>query len=167
MSAKVAKQRFGKGHYHFITCWCYERQPKLELEKDRDRFVRLLEEVRVKFRFQVAGYVVLPEHVQFLMSDPEIDTAERSVAMLKQRYGRRFNVSARSTDQVWETAFTDQHVWEPEAITARLREMHEAPVRRGLVASATEWAWSSARDYAGEPGGVVTVELAGIHAGAS
>jgi hypothetical protein len=58
---------------------------------------------------------------------------------------RRYNTSARSTEQVWETKYQDTHVFTPERIEERLRFMHEQPVKAGLVESAAEWAWSSAR----------------------
>ncbi len=93
---------YGKGHLHLITCNCYPKQPKLELEKHRNVFVRLLEEIRVKFRFSVAGYVVMPDHFRLLMVEPAVDTAANSIDMLQQRYQRRYNTSARSTEQVWE-----------------------------------------------------------------
>jgi hypothetical protein len=63
---------------------------------------------------------------------------------VRQRYGRRYNTSARSTEQVWETKYQDTHVFTPERIEERLRFMHKQPVKAGLVGSAAEWGWSSA-----------------------
>ena len=153
-------QRLGKGHYHFVTCACYGRQTKLAEARHRDLFLQLLEEVRAKFRFSVAGYCVMPDHFQLLITDPEIDTAAHSVETLQQRYQRRYNNSVRETEPVWATPCSDLHVWTPEGIAGRLRLVHEAPVRAGLVETATDWDWSSARDYAGGMCGVVTVTLA-------
>ncbi len=130
-------------------------------------FVQLLEVVRVKFRFGVAGYVVMPDHFQLLMTDPEIDTAANSMATLEQRYQRRYNNSVRETEPVWATPYADVNVWTPESVVGRLRLMHEAPVRRGLVASATEWVWSSAREYAVGAGAELVggvVEIMGVSA---
>jgi putative transposase len=141
---KGQKQVYGKGELHFITMTCYGHQTKLGVEKHRDLFVQLLEEVRGTFGFRVAGYVVMPDHVHLLITEPERDTAAEAMAMLRQRYGRRYNTSARSTEQVWETKYQDTHVFTPERIEERLRFMHEQPVKAGLVASAAEWAWSSA-----------------------
>jgi len=149
---------YGKGHLHLITSECYQKQARLGIEKHRDVFVRLLEEVRVKFRFTVAGYVVMPTYFQLLMAEPSIDTVANSVEMLQQRYRRRYNNSARSDAQVWETRYADTHVYGPERTDARLTAMHQAPVKAGLVATPAEWEWSSARFYAGLPDGVVTVE---------
>jgi putative transposase len=141
---KGQKQVYGKGELHFITMTCYGHQTKLGVEKHRDLFVQLLEEVRGTFGFRVAGYVVMPDHVHLLITEPERDTAAEAMAMLRQRYGRRYNTSARSTEQVWETKYQDTHVFTPERIEERLRFMHEQPVKAGLVGSAAEWAWSSA-----------------------
>jgi putative transposase len=149
---------YGKGHLHLFTCVCFRHLPKLGEEKHRDVFVRLLEELRVKFRFSVAGYVLMPDHFRLLMREPEVDTAANAVETLQARYRRRYNNSARSDDQVWENRFTDTHVVGGEAVAAALVSMHQQPVRAGLAESPEDWPWSSARAYAGLPEGVVTVE---------
>jgi hypothetical protein len=46
--------------------------------------------------------------------------------MLRHRYGRRYNNSARTDEQVWETKWTDAHVVGAEAIEARMRFLQEA-----------------------------------------
>jgi putative transposase len=158
---KFREPVYGKGHLHLIACTCYQKQPKLGEEKHREVFARLLEELRVKFRFGVAGYVVMPDHFKLLMREPEIDTAANAIEMLQARYRRRYNSSARSDEQVWESRFTDAHIVGADAVAATLASMHAEPVKAGLVSRAEEWTWSSARAYAGLPEGVVTVEQAG------
>ncbi|HEX4037943.1 MAG TPA: transposase [Acidobacteriaceae bacterium] len=149
---------YGKGHFHLISCSCCQHQPKLGQEKHRDVFLRLLEEVRVKFRFAVVGYVAMPDHFRLLIAEPEIDTTANAVEVLQARYRRRYNNSARSDEQVWESRFSDTHVVGAEAVAARLSSMHQEPVKAGLVLAPEEWPWSSARAYAGLPEGVVTVK---------
>jgi putative transposase len=78
--------------------------------------------------------------------------------MLRQRFGRRYNTSARTDEQVWETRYSDVHVFAADHIAERLNFMHQAPVKAGLAEAATDWEWSSARRYAGMPEGVVTIE---------
>jgi putative transposase len=43
----------------------------------------------------------------------------------------------------------DRNLTEPRAIHNTIDYIHENPVRRGLVPSAEDWIWSSARDLAG------------------
>ena len=67
------------------------------------------------------------------MAEPEVDTAANSIEMLRQRYQRRYNNSARSTEQVWESRYSDMHVFGREKIAAQLDLMHQEPVKAGLV----------------------------------
>ncbi|HUY80229.1 MAG TPA: transposase [Acidobacteriaceae bacterium] len=156
--AKFSDAVYGKGHLHLIACACSRKLPKLAEEKHRDVFVRLMEELRVKFRFAIVGYVVMPDHFRLLMREPLIDTAANAVKTLQARYRRRYNSSARSDEQVWETHFSDRHIVGAEAVAATLAAMHAEPVKAGLAAASEQWEWSSARAYAGLPEGVATVE---------
>jgi hypothetical protein len=53
-------QRFHHiGHWHFITCSCYHRQPFLSSARCRDVFVEMLEQVRQKYDFGIAGYAAI------------------------------------------------------------------------------------------------------------
>lgn len=149
---------YGKGHLHLILATCFQKQPKLAEEKHRNVFVRLLEELRVKFRFAIVGYVVMPDHFRLLLREPEIDTAAHAVETLQARYRRRYNSSARSDEQVWESRISDTHILGDSSIAATLAALHAEPVRAGFVSTPEDWEWSSARAYAGLPEGVVTVE---------
>src|SRR5512146_576758 len=69
------KRYYGYGHLHFITFSCYRRQPLLAQASVRDQFLKILEEVRCRYRFVVVGYVVMPEHVHLLINEPELGTS--------------------------------------------------------------------------------------------
>jgi len=43
-----------------------------------------------------------------------------------------------------------RNVIEPATLFYLIETIHSNPVRRGLVANATDWIWSSARFYAGD-----------------
>jgi len=79
---------YGAHHLHFITWSCYRRQPLLRSARRRDCLVDILEQVRRKYRSVVVGYVVMPEHVHLLMSEPEIGTPSDVMRVLKQRSAR-------------------------------------------------------------------------------
>src|ERR1035441_6400828 len=56
---------------HFITFSCCRRQPLLSSARCRDLFLTVLEQVRRRYRWVVLGYVVMPEHVHLLVSEPQ------------------------------------------------------------------------------------------------
>lgn len=55
---KGLRRRYGHQHLHFTTCSCYRRLPLLASVKARNVLVKILGEVRDRYRFQLAGYVV-------------------------------------------------------------------------------------------------------------
>ncbi len=65
------KRYYGKGHLRFITFSCYRRLPQLKTVRARDIFVQELGKVRDETGFRLLGYVVMPEHVHLLMSEPK------------------------------------------------------------------------------------------------
>ncbi len=155
---KGQKSTYGRGELHFITIHCFRHYTKLGVEKHRNLFEQLLEEVRHKFRFKILGYALLPAQAMLLISEPERETADEAMQTLKQRYGRRYNVSVRLNEQVFEPRDIDVHAKTADYILAALTQMHQAPVKEKLVENAVDWEWSSARRYAGLPEGTVTLE---------
>ncbi len=161
------ERRYGAGHLHFITASCYRRAPLLDSSLRRDMLLRVLEDVRQRYGFVVVGYVVMPEHIHLLISEPERGTPSVVVQALKlglvQRLfpsvrGPRSKTSAlppRPRQRFWQRRFYDFNVWSAEKRVEKLRYLHRNPVQRGLVEHPEEWKWSSFRSYAfGETGPV-------------
>jgi REP-associated tyrosine transposase len=136
--AKGQRREYGKGELHFITSVCFRRQPKLAEEKHRALFLQLLEQIEHKFGFEVRGVAVLPDRFHLLMTEPAGDTVDHAIEMLRHRYGRRYNSSARTDEQVWETKWTDAHVVGAEAIEARMRFLREAELKAEAFASSDD-----------------------------
>jgi hypothetical protein len=58
-------------------------------------------------------------------------------------------------NRIWQRRFYDFNVWSEHKQVEKLRYIHRNPVKRGLVTSPEDWAWSSFRAYAyGEEGPV-------------
>lgn len=85
---KGLRRVYGGGDWHFITCSCYRRQPFLGSAKRRDLFLEVLEEVRARYEFDIAGYVVMPEHFHLLITEPKHGTPPLVMQLLKQRVSR-------------------------------------------------------------------------------
>ncbi|MFZ0808638.1 MAG: transposase [Candidatus Sulfotelmatobacter sp.] len=79
-----------RGQSHFITFCCYHRRCFLTSDDSRRIFESALERVRRKFLLQVYGYVVMPEHVHLLLSEPEKDALADALKSLKQGVSRRW-----------------------------------------------------------------------------
>jgi REP element-mobilizing transposase RayT len=57
------RRYYGRGELHFIRFSCYRRGPFLGTRRARDRFLKILDEVRAGYQFRLFGFVVMPEHV--------------------------------------------------------------------------------------------------------
>jgi putative transposase len=168
--AQRLRRYYGGQHLHFITASCYRRQALLATKARRDLFLRILEEVRRRYRFVVVGYVVMPEHIHLLISEPEQGDPSKVMQVLKQRVARRLLRRNRTrvgqgmlfrdaipAEHFWQRRFYDFNVFSQRKLAEKLRYMHRNPVRRGLVGAPELWAWSSFRAYASGEAGVVKV----------
>ena len=139
---------------HFVTFSCYHRAPLLADPRRRDLFVEILEQVRRWYGFWLLGYVVMPEHVHLLLSEPERENLALVLQMLKQMVSRRVHASG----PFWQERYYDFNVWSEKKLVEKLRYLHRNPVERGLVSRPEEWAWSSFRHYATGEDSVVEIE---------
>ena len=164
----------GAGYLHFITTSCYQRRALLDTPQNRDLFLEVLERVRRRHGFVVVGYVVMPEHVHLLFSEPERGDPSLAMKVLKQSFARQLlNRCRAAVDRqqsfLWKIPLTEGHVWQhrfydfvvftEKKRVEKLRYMHRNPVVRGLVLTPEQWDWSSYRHYAlGEQGPVLVNE---------
>jgi len=142
--------------FHFITFSCYHRQRNLRQPTARNVFERSLEQIRRRYRFCVAGYVVMPEHVHLLVSEPETGSLATALQALKQSVSR--TLALRSSEPFWQARNYDFNVWSEEKRIEKLRYIHRNPVKRGLVTKAEHWPWSSFCHYATGIEGIVEIE---------
>jgi len=144
------------GHLHFLTFSCYHRAPLLGTARARDVFVQALEQARRWYGFYVVGYVVMPEHVHLLISEPERGSLALALQMLKQWASQKLGGGSRTP--FWQPRYYDFNVWSERKRVEKLRYLHRNPVSRGLAATPEDWAWSSFRHYLTGEEGAVEIE---------
>jgi putative transposase len=162
---------YGRGYLHYITTSCYQRRPLLDAASRRDLLLEVLEHVRRRYHFVVVGYVVMPEHVHLLLSEPERGNPSTVMQAIKQGFARRILGRLRSRtaperhresdgeDHIWQRRFYDFVLWTAQKRQEKLHYIHQNPVARGLVDKPEQWRWSSARYYLlGERGPVLVNE---------
>jgi REP-associated tyrosine transposase len=114
--------------------------------------------------FRLIGYVVMPEHVHLLMSEPQRGTPSTVLQKLKLRVARRMRKRRRSTPPgqmrlpfeergeplraFWQPRFYDFNVYSERKRIEKLNYMHANPMMRKLVKNPKDWPWSSWGFYA-------------------
>ncbi len=99
--------------------------------------------MRRRYDFILYGYVIMPEHVHMLLSEPKgakLSTAVQAIklSVAVQQHRKPF----------WMHRYHDFNVFTEAKRLEKLRYLHRNPVKRGLVARPEEWPWSSFNHYA-------------------
>ena len=77
---------------------------------------------------------------------------------IKQGFARKLSrQKTPDTAHIWQARFYDFVVFSEHRRIQKLRYMHRNPVKRGLVATPDQWAWSTFRHYEYGETGVVRV----------
>ncbi|MGB6687348.1 MAG: transposase [Terracidiphilus sp.] len=141
------------GDFHFITFSCHGLNPYLARVSARTLFEEVLERTRVRYKFYVIGYVIMPEHVHLLLSEPA------GVPLAKAIHALKLSMSKLSAQRpFWQARYYDFNVFSERKRVEKLRYIHRNPVRRGLVEKPEDWKWSSFRHYATGERGTVGIE---------
>ena len=168
------KRYYGQGDLHFVTFSCYRRRPLLGTARSRDCFVRILDLVRCKRNFPLLGFVVMPEHVHLLVSEPPGSNPSVALQVLKQQVSRslrkrskrppegqlRLNFPELQMEEKHfrQRRFYDFDVWSAKKFKEKLEYMHGNPVKRGLVLHQEDWPWSGWGHYALGEKGLIRVD---------
>ncbi len=162
-------------HPYFLTCtvvgWLpvFTRTETVHVILDSWRFLQEQE------RLLVFGYVVLENHVHLIASAPDLGkeivdfksyTARRIIDLLERRRvrvlldGLRYHKERHKGDrdyQLWQEGSHPKLIENDARIWQKLEYIHNNPVKRGYVDEPAHWCYSSARNYAGQPGLVPVV----------
>ncbi len=168
------KRYYGRGDLHFITFSCYRRRRFLGTRRARDRFVKILDQVRARHAFRLIGYVVMPEHVHLLLTEPPKGNPSKVLQVLKQKVSAALRKSRRPSSpgqlalqfpepqtgekHFWQRRFYDFNVWSEKKLREKLNYMHRNPVERKLVGHPKDWPWSSFSFYAKGEAGLIGVD---------
>jgi putative transposase len=120
--------------------------------------LEMLEWYRAKHDLRCLGYVLMPDHLHVLLHQTEAGAfVSQLMAGFKRETSKQTCPPAYPTEALWRDRYDDVPVPGHDAALNKLRYMHDNPVRRGLVAEAQDYPWSSAREYFGDSAAYVLI----------
>lgn len=165
------------GHAHELIFSCYHGYKFLARQRTCAWLADAINQARQTLDFAVWAYVFMPEHVYLIVypqrGDYDISAILRQI---KQPVARRAVQYLRRCAPHWLPRITrrrgnrtervfwqsgggyDRNIDHPDTVFAMIEYIHANPVRRGLVARAIDWPWSSARWYAGFEHGPIRID---------
>jgi putative transposase len=176
------------GHAHFWTISCFHRLSFFWEDSVKQVAIDALRLLQTKHRICLLGYVIMPEHVHVLLfphvrHDRTIVPISDLLRDFKQhagfhgkarlrdywrRYGRLWSdplndwaVGKLGDRSFWNTRGHDFNINDHDTLLGKLEYCHNNPVKRGLVASASDWAWSSQRFFQSGDASILAMDWKG------
>ena len=140
--------------YYLVTLCTRQKQPLLESDGHKRLLLDNINFFRARGLYQLAGYVILPDHFHLLISPVEGHSFDDILIPLMAYVAHHLSAVSGLPKPLFRNRGSVRLVPE-ELLTGALGFLHENPVRAGLALKAEEWRWSSARWYLlGRPVGV-------------
>jgi REP element-mobilizing transposase RayT len=133
-------ERWRGGHdLHFLTFCCYHRQPLLAGASRRDLFVKVLEQVRRRYHWVVLGYVVMPEHIHLLVSEPPHHRlSNRNPGAEARLRTPRAGRATQTSPEFTERSVRAQHAARLAGPILRLQRLHRSQAGREATLHASQ-----------------------------
>ena len=137
------ERRHNLGHLHFITFSCHNRLPYLDSSKPKEILEQVIERARRSHNFLLYAYVLMPEHVHLLLSEPK--SLSSTLRVIK---GESSKLLKGSHNHFWQPRYYDFNVFTTRKFKEKIQYIHRNPVTRGLVTKPEDYRWSSFNHYA-------------------
>ena len=143
---------------HFITFSCYKRRRLLDDDVCKRIVVSSMASQLKKRNGECLGFVIMPDHVHSLIKFSEDGVLSSFMQQWKRTSSYRIKqiyneiltgyIAAWSpVDPIWQRHYYSFNVFEESKLHEKLEYMQNNPVKAGLAASPTDWAYSSAKFY--------------------
>lgn len=120
-------------------------------------FLDCLEDAATRHGCVIHAYVLMTNHVHFLMTPAREDGIGKVLQSVGRRYVQYFNYTYRRTGTLWEGRYKATLIDSENYLLTCYRYIELNPVRAGMAPHPRDYAWSSYRWHAeGEPDKLVT-----------
>lgn len=131
---------------HHVTQRGNRRQQTFFNDADYGAYLELMSDWCREKGVQIWGYCLMPNHTHLIAVPSSPDGLRWAIGEAHRRYTRRINFREQWRGYLWQGRFASFVMDEPYLLAAA-RYVELNPVRAGLVPSAQQWPWSSARAH--------------------
>jgi putative transposase len=104
--------------------------------------------------YKLHAFAVMRDHFHALLTIEGKGTIERVMQKIKGGFSYRARTELGFRGEIWQRGFTDERVWDAEQFISVRTYIHDNPVRRGMVAAAEDYSFSSAHPKFRKPQGL-------------
>ncbi|HEX4595545.1 MAG TPA: transposase [Bryobacteraceae bacterium] len=136
-----------EGVPHHITQRGNGRQTIFDDAQDHHVYLKLLRQYTGEYGLRIWAWCLMSNHVHLLAVPETGDSLARAMGRIHCDYARYRNARAASCGHLWQARYYSCPVDGP-AVWRVMAYIERNPVRAGLVETAEEFPWSSARAHA-------------------
>ncbi len=135
------------GFPHHITQRGNRRQQTFFSDDDYEAYIDLMHQWCTHYNVDIWGYCLMPNHVHLIAVPEHEQSLALAIGEAHRRYTRLVNFREGWRGHLWQGRFASYVMGEPYLLTC-IRYVETNPVRAALVATPTQWRWSSAHAHA-------------------
>lgn len=131
--------------YHVTQRGNYQQDVFID-DKDKFKYLSLVIENSIEQNVEVLAYCLMKNHVHFALVPPKPDSLGKMFNQVSMRYSQYFNKKLGKRGHLWQDRYfscplDEDHLYEV------IRYIENNPVKAGIVISAEDYYWSSARAH--------------------
>lgn len=137
------------GEAHVVLQRGHDGSPVFLNDADRSQYLSLLRQALSGFALALHAYLLSSDRVYLLVTPQTPDALGRAMQAAGRRYSQLFNRKYARTGTLWDGRFRSTLVEGGASLLETMIFIDQSPVRMGLVESARQYLWSSARHHLG------------------
>lgn len=132
----------------YITANTYRRLPILINEPGINLLYESLDRAYLKYEFKINGYVIMPDHIHFILVSSNNDLSEM-MHNIKGYFAHNMYKKKlfQSHNPIWQRSFYDHVIRNAKDLVEKLNYIHSNPLRAGLIKEIVEYKHSSFKYY--------------------
>jgi putative transposase len=139
----VYRRFSGHGLPYFVTSNTDRRSSLFTDPRAVSLLMQVVKEVRAQTGLRIHAYVVMPDHVHFVLGLSPRETVSRVMELIKGRFAHRWNRRTGGKGSVWQSRFNERALRTDDALRSAIDYVHMNPVEAGLVERPEDYQWSS------------------------
>ena len=130
-------------HFFHVMNRGNNKQPLFFHEKDYLEYLRLIRRFKEKFSIKLYHYVLMPNHVHFLLEPTLPNTLSRFMQSLTLSHTKIFNLKHSQSGHVWQGRYKSNLIEDDTYLLQCGRYIELNPVRARLALHPAQYRWSS------------------------
>ena len=142
---RKARKKANSQMYHAMIRGI-NRQQIFEDAEDYSTFIRILEEVREKSKFELYAYCLMGNHVHLMIKECE-ETIETIFKRIGGKYVYYYNTKYERIGHLFGDRFKSEPIDTDSYFRVVLRYIHQNPIKAGICSKVEDYPYSSYAEY--------------------